>query len=69
MVEAGLGSSITPGLSLPESPQLVTRPLTPVVKRAITLIHRRQRSLSPVAELVWNRLREVATARERRARR
>lgn len=69
MVEAGLGSSITPGLSLPESPQLVTRPLTPVVKRAITLIHRRQRSLSPVAELVWNRLREVAAARERRARR
>lgn len=68
MVAAGLGSSITPGLSLPESPQLATRPLTPVVKRAITLVRRRHRSLSPVAELVWHRLRQVAAAREHHAR-
>lgn len=60
MVEAGLGSSVTPGLSLPDSPLLVCRPLTPTVRRAITLIRRRHRSLSPVAELVWNRLRELA---------
>lgn len=62
MVEAGLGSSVTPGLSPPESEQLVTRPLTPVVKRAITLVRRRNRSLSPLAELVWNRLREMAAS-------
>lgn len=60
MVEAGLGSSITPCLSLPSSSSLVARPLTPTVKRAITLVRRRHRSLSPVAELVWNRLRELA---------
>lgn len=62
MVEAGLGSSVTPGLSLPESAQLVTRPLVPVVKRAIALVRRRNRSLSPLAELVWNRLRELAAS-------
>ncbi|WP_449426675.1 LysR family transcriptional regulator [Rhodanobacter umsongensis] len=60
MVEAGLGSSVTPGLSLPDSPLLACRPLTPTARRAITLIRRRHRSLSPVAELVWNRLRELA---------
>ncbi|MGC1550230.1 MAG: LysR family transcriptional regulator [Rhodanobacter sp.] len=65
MVEAGLGSSIAPGLSLPSSPDLVVRPLTPTITRAITLVRRRQRSLSPVAELVWNRLRELATGSNR----
>jgi len=69
MVEAGLGSSITPGLSLPESPRLAVRPLVPTVKRAITLIRRRHRSLSPVAELVWTRLRDMAAEQERRAQR
>lgn len=62
MVEAGLGSSITPALSLPSSPALVARPLTPTVMRAITLVRRRHRSLSPVAQLVWNRLRQVAAS-------
>jgi DNA-binding transcriptional LysR family regulator len=60
MVEAGLGISITPSLSLPLSDQLVVRPLTPTVRRAITLIRRRHRSLSPVAELVWAQIRETA---------
>ena len=60
MVEAGLGSSIAPGLSLPTSPELVVKPLTPTITRAITLVRRRHRSLSPVAELVWSRLRELA---------
>jgi len=60
MVEAGLGISVIPSLSLPASDQLVVRPLTPIAKRAITLIRRRHRSLSPVAELVWAQIRETA---------
>jgi len=60
MVESGLGVSITPRLSLPASDQLVTRPLTPTASRAITLIRRRHRSLSPLAELVWAAIREMA---------
>jgi hypothetical protein len=45
---------------LPSSDQLVVRPLTPVATRAITLIRRRHRSLSPVAQLVWSQIRETA---------
>ena len=69
MVEAGLGISIAPQLSLPTSEQLVVRPLTPIASRAITLIRRRHRSLSPVAELVWAQIRSIATqlAQTRRA--
>jgi len=40
---------------------LVVRPLTPIASRAITLIRRRHRSLSPVAELVWAQIRSIAT--------
>ena len=60
MVEAGLGITITPALSSPPT-SLVMRPLTPTEQRSVMLIHRRQRSLSPLAMLVWNRLRELAT--------
>ncbi|OOG62798.1 LysR family transcriptional regulator [Rhodanobacter sp. B04] len=60
MVEAGLGISVSPSLSLPASEQLTVRPLTPTAKRAVTLIRRRHRSLSPVAELVWAQIRETA---------
>jgi DNA-binding transcriptional LysR family regulator len=59
MVEAGLGITITPALSSPPE-SLVMRPLTPEEQRTVTLIHRRHRSLSPLASLVWNRLRELA---------
>lgn len=62
MVEAGLGVTVTPMLSSPP-PTLAVRPLTPTEQRAVTLIRRRQRSLSPLAALVWNRLRELAKAR------
>jgi len=58
MVEAGLGVTVTPALSSPPA-TLAVRPLTPAERRAVTLIHRRQRSLSPLAALVWNRLREL----------
>ncbi|HEX7381392.1 MAG TPA: LysR family transcriptional regulator, partial [Nevskiaceae bacterium] len=64
MVEAGLGSSITVGLSAPTSmPHLVARPLVPTVRRAVTLVRRRDRSLSPPAARVWTVLRELAAAR------
>jgi DNA-binding transcriptional LysR family regulator len=59
MVEAGLGITITPALSTPPS-SLAMRPLTPKEQRTVMLIHRRHRSLSPLAALVWNRLRELA---------
>jgi DNA-binding transcriptional LysR family regulator len=58
MVEAGLGITITPMLSSPP-PSLVMRALTPSEQRTVMLIHRRQRSLSPLAKLVWDRLREL----------
>jgi DNA-binding transcriptional LysR family regulator len=59
MVEAGLGITITPVLSSPPA-SLAVRPLTPMEHRTVMLIHRRQRSLSPLAGLVWNRLRELS---------
>ncbi|MHA6206073.1 LysR family transcriptional regulator [Dyella soli] len=59
MVEAGLGISVSPALSPPPS-TLVARPLTPVEHRNIVLLKRRQRSLSPLAALVWERLRALA---------
>jgi len=62
MVEAGLGISISPALS-PPPPSLVTRPLTPVEHREVVLLKRRQRSLSPLAALVWERLRQHALTR------
>ena len=61
MVEAGLGITITPALSSPP-PTLAMRPLTPTEQRAVTLIRRRQRSLSPLAMLAWERLRELAAS-------
>ena len=63
MVDAGLGVTITPGLSTAQlPPSLVSLPLTPVARRAITLVRRRHRSLSPVAELVWSQIRATATS-------
>jgi DNA-binding transcriptional LysR family regulator len=59
MVEAGLGITITP--AFPRRPhRLRCVRLTPTEQRTVMLIHRRHRSLSPLAALVWNRLRELA---------
>lgn len=55
MVEAGLGISVSPALA-PPPPTLVTRPLTPQESREVVLIKRKQRSLSPLAALVWEQL-------------
>ncbi|HTV85175.1 MAG TPA: LysR family transcriptional regulator [Dyella sp.] len=59
MVEAGLGITITPMLSAPP-PSLAIRPLTPTEQRSVMLIRRHHRSLSPLAALVWERLRLLA---------
>lgn len=59
MVEAGLGISVSPALS-PPPPSLVTRVLTPQQSRAVVLLRRRQRSLSPLAEVVWEELKQLS---------
>jgi hypothetical protein len=52
---------VVPGLGLPApQPQLAARPLTPRVPRAIMLVRRRNRSLSPAAEAVWRLIVELA---------
>jgi len=55
MVQAGIGISVSPGLALPlpAGSRLTVRPLLPEQRRNIMLIRRRQRSLSPVAERLW----------------
>ena len=62
MVEAGIGISVMPGLSIPPAglALLAVRPLVPRVQRAIMLIRRRNRALSPLAERVWAIVRETA---------
>ena len=62
MVEAGLGISVSPALSPPPS-TLVARPLTPQEHRDVVLLKRRQRSLSPLAAVVWEALKGVAAGR------
>ena len=55
MVQAGIGISVSPGLALPlpAGSSLRVLPLLPEERRSIMLIRRRQRSLSPVAERLW----------------
>ncbi|MDQ0010949.1 DNA-binding transcriptional LysR family regulator [Luteibacter jiangsuensis] len=61
MVEAGIGVTVTPALSLDAlRPGLVARSLAPSVDREVTLLRRRARSLSPPAQTVWNTLRDIA---------
>jgi DNA-binding transcriptional LysR family regulator len=61
MVEAGLGVTVTPALSLDAlRPGLVAVPLSPHVCREVTLLRRRARSLSPPAQTVWNAFRDIA---------
>lgn len=62
MVEAGLGISVSPALS-PPPPTLVARPLTPQEHRDVVLLKRRQRSLSPLAAVVWEALKGLAARR------
>ena len=62
MVEAGIGISVMPALAVPPEGlnALVALPLVPRVRRAIMLVHRRNRVPSPLAQRVWQLVRETA---------
>lgn len=62
MVAAGIGISIFPALALPlpEGGQLRVKRLQPEIHRALMLVRRKNRSLSPAAEAVWQVVREQA---------
>src|SRR5690606_25330956 len=64
MVEAGIGLSVMPAMAVPAAGlrQLVLRPLTPRVERAVMLVHRRNRAPAPLAQRVWQLIREIAQA-------
>ena len=64
MIEAGIGISVMPALAIPPTglPGLAVRPLTPRVQRAIMLVRRRNRALSPLAEFVWQLVQTTAAA-------
>lgn len=67
MVAAGIGVGILPLLSMPmpEESHLVARLLTPAVNRTIMLARRKNRSLSPAAEMVWNLIAKIVEERNR----
>jgi len=62
MVEAGIGISILPALALPlpSGRKLVVRRLYPEMNRSLMLIRRKNRSLTPAAEAVWQEVRQQA---------
>lgn len=62
MVEAGIGISILPALALPlpEGRPLLVRRLLPEINRSIVLIRRKNRSLTPAAEAIWQLVRQQA---------
>jgi DNA-binding transcriptional LysR family regulator len=66
LVEAGIGVSVLPWLALPlpADATLVARPLTPRAERTVELVRRRDRSLSPAAEAVWELITQVPARTE-----
>ncbi|HFF9836429.1 LysR substrate-binding domain-containing protein [Serratia marcescens] len=62
MVAAGIGISIFPALALPlpEGGQLRVRRLVPEINRALMLVRRKNRSLTPAAEAIWQVARQQA---------
>lgn len=62
MVEAGIGTDTVPLLSLPlpSSSPLVAVSLSPKETRAVVLVRRHGRSLSPAVEVVWQVTRRMA---------
>ncbi|SFN13240.1 DNA-binding transcriptional regulator, LysR family [Izhakiella capsodis] len=62
MVEAGIGISILPALALPlpEGKPLLVRRLVPEINRSLMLIRRKNRSLTPAAEAIWQEARRQA---------
>ncbi|CAM4042796.1 LysR family transcriptional regulator [Roseateles saccharophilus] len=63
MVQAGLGVSVLPALSLPlpDAGALCAVPLEPAFSRQVVLARRRQRSLAPAAQRLWALIAELAT--------
>ncbi|WP_153100629.1 LysR family transcriptional regulator [Paraburkholderia hayleyella] len=61
LVEAGVGMSVLPWLALPlpAGAALVARPLVPRAERTVELVRRRDRSLSPAAQAVWDLIRQL----------
>jgi DNA-binding transcriptional LysR family regulator len=66
LVEAGIGVSVLPSLALPlpTDSALVVRALVPRAERTVALVRRRDRSLSPAAEAVWNLIRQLPSRSE-----
>ncbi|QKJ88112.1 LysR family transcriptional regulator [Paramixta manurensis] len=62
MVEAGIGISILPALALPmpEGRPLLVRRIFPEINRTLMLIRRKNRSLSPAAEAIWQEVSQQA---------
>ncbi|WP_047607293.1 LysR family transcriptional regulator [Rahnella aquatilis] len=70
MVEAGIGISVIPALALPmpEGSRLVVRNLVPEINRVLMLVRRKNRSLSPAAQAIWQVVKEQANLlREKRS--
>ena len=63
MVAAGLGLSVLPALSLPLPDQAGLRavPMAPALQRQLLLLRRRNRSLAPPAQALWQLVAEVAS--------
>ncbi|WP_413724024.1 LysR substrate-binding domain-containing protein [Sodalis sp. RH16] len=71
MVEAGIGISIVPALALPlpAGSSLVVRALQPEINRSLMLARRKNRTLSPAGEVIWEVVQQqAALLTQRRAR-
>lgn len=68
MVAEGIGISIFPALALPlpEGGRLRVRRLVPEINRALMLVRRKNRSLTPAAEAIWQVARQQATLLQQR---
>ncbi|MCW0008415.1 LysR substrate-binding domain-containing protein, partial [Burkholderia pseudomallei] len=66
LVEAGVGVGVQPWLSLPlpAGSTLVARPLTPRAERTVELVRRRDRSLSPAAQAIWELVHQMPARAE-----
>jgi DNA-binding transcriptional LysR family regulator len=68
MLDAGLGITVVPQLAVtpPALGDLVALPLVPRVDRTIMLVRRRNRELTPLAEVAWRLVKQVAGERANR---
>lgn len=62
MVEAGIGISVIPALALPmpQGSRLIIKHLVPEINRVLMLVKRKNRSLSPAAQAIWQVVKEQA---------